>query len=1106
MEIDKMAHKESQEDNPWLGLQTYSEGKKLYGRNKDISALTFIIENSVATILFGRSGIGKSSLIHAGLFPVFRNRKEIPIYIRFEHNTEVTYINQIIAAVTNSIHIKDRLPKSNPVDGLWDFFYRNDFLNEEKEFVRPILVIDQFEEIYTLADEAHKGQAKQLFDELADLFNNVKPDRIIKRDENSTSFQDLDLDINESTTLNFQIPTSQKPKYKTDPDFSFVISLREDYLYYLERNTSKIPSLKLNRYALRALNVNGAKDVICLPIADFYTEEQAKIIIDKLAVVDENEEKEIDPTILSVFLYKSFMNHGETKSEDVIGEFYRDETKSISEESLAYLEEHLITGQGFRQSIPYTDAIDAGVASKELAFLLKSRILTIASRRGYDYIEYSHDVLCPIAKQGRDDRFLRLQKKKFKKRIAITSIVLFFLLAFGLVVSYLAYKVSEKDREVATLGIYNKSIKASHQIQNGDVMGAIRILMDIVPKNSETISLLPETETALYEAYDSLNTQYASIAHLNHPNDVNSAMYSPDGKQIVTACSDGNCYLWSTASCKETGILIGHNEKINFADFSHNNKMIISASSDNTAIIWDAETKKPIFTLTGHLDEVLYAAFSLDDKYVATASADKTVRLWDTTTGSQIYTFANHTDKATSCHFTKDKNIISSSWDGSIRIVNMQGVLIKEIKDIPNMIDYASLSSDGKHILAVTGSDIKIWDFQSGELIAIQETTNNNFFTCANFNKENNIIVYSQSDGRIGLWNWRTNQNIEAFKGHIITAKYAMFSPDEKYILSSARDNKAIIWNLIKSQQELICGNDYIPYATFSKDADMIASSTSDNKIKIWKYLNGKYENISNISLTCYASSVTFSQDNKNVVATLSDGSICIYNIKDETILHRIEQLPASYNYAFFLPDNINVLAISNEAESILWNYSYNVTSTKSYGNKKILNDISISPDGQSYLVAAVSEKDIILHSDKPSTKIAKIKGHTAEVECVAFNRDGKYAVSGSNDNDIVVWDLSTYKSISKLKGHSSQVFFTQFTPDDKYIISISSDKTVRIWNIEKEQCIRMFNLKNIVDTQMESAISYDGKKILITQGANILIYDNPTNTELIKYFNEILL
>lgn len=58
--------------NPWLGLNTYTESDKLYGRNSEIVEVTDIILNNVQTIIYGRSGIGKSSLLQAGVFPRLR--------------------------------------------------------------------------------------------------------------------------------------------------------------------------------------------------------------------------------------------------------------------------------------------------------------------------------------------------------------------------------------------------------------------------------------------------------------------------------------------------------------------------------------------------------------------------------------------------------------------------------------------------------------------------------------------------------------------------------------------------------------------------------------------------------------------------------------------------------------------------------------------------------------------------------------------------------------------------------------------------------------------------------------------------------------------------
>lgn len=1092
--------------NPWLGLQTYTEAHRLYGRNKDIEALTGIIEHNTASVLFGRSGIGKSSLIHAGIFPALRKLGVQPIYIRFEHNTEESYVQQIIEAVSAQFDLRDHLDSRTPIDGLWDFFYRNDFINQNGTPVRPIIIIDQFEEIYTLTDNNHKLYAQQLYDELADLFNNVRPDRLIEREISNASYKQSELHVNNST-LTLQIPTLNKQRYKTSTDFRFVISLREDYLYYLERNTSMIPSLKLNRYALRALDVDGAKDVICLPQPGLYTEDQAISVIDKLAVLDENDVKQIDPTILSVYLYKSFISKGNTKTDDIISEFYRDETKVISEASLAFLEDHLITGHGFRQAIPYADAVENGVSAEDLSQLFRSRILTLESRRGHDYIEYSHDVLCPIAKQGRDDRFLRLQKKKLRKRIAIATIAFGILVAFGGIVSFLAFKVSEKEKEVTILNIHNKSVQSSLLAQDGDALGAVRLLLQILPSDEMDVPLRPETESALYEVYDSIQSQYACIAHLKHFNDVNSAMYNHDGTRIITACEDGNCYLWSSRSGVQLGNLIGHSSSVNYAEYSNDGKYLVSASSDKTAIIWDATKMEVIHKLKGHAKSVLFATFSPDGKIVATSSADGTVRLWDVKTGKQKNVIAKSSTYISSCRFSIDgKKLVTSSLDGDVvKVMNLNGDVLLSIKDVPNTIDYACFSNSGKYILTVASSCVKVWSVLTGKSVASFCAPKELSIKCANFDQDDNQIAYSFNNGKVGVWEWESNLYKEPFKGHGITTKWIAFSPDGMHLLSSARDNLVKIWNLTTTQEVLDINGGFIPFTTFSGSKDMIASCSSEDKLYIWQLKNGKYELCSAFNLPCYALSVTFSGDNKNVIATLSDGTIGMYNIQNEHTVQLSIPLNETFDYAFLMPDRQNVMAISPWDIPVLWNFESNIVMPDYFKDKKKINDISISSDNKWWLIAHVGEKNATLQSYTNPNEKYILEGHSAEVECVSFSPNGKYAATGGNDNDVIIWDIETKSMVSVLKGHSSQVYFVQFSPDGEYVYSASTDKTARIWNVETKQYIRLFNINNENDPQMQYAFSHNGKLLLMVQDGNMKLINNPNTKELINYLRNII-
>ena len=75
-------------NNPWLGLKSYPEGVKIYGRDKEIEDLSQKILYNAQTVIYGRSGIGKSSILKAGVFPILRRNDYFPVYVRFVHDEE----------------------------------------------------------------------------------------------------------------------------------------------------------------------------------------------------------------------------------------------------------------------------------------------------------------------------------------------------------------------------------------------------------------------------------------------------------------------------------------------------------------------------------------------------------------------------------------------------------------------------------------------------------------------------------------------------------------------------------------------------------------------------------------------------------------------------------------------------------------------------------------------------------------------------------------------------------------------------------------------------------------------------------------------------------
>ena len=489
-----MANDKWSGSNPWLGLVPYTEGTPLYGRTQESTTLSEIIKDNIATIVYGKSGIGKSSLLSAGISPILRKEQYIPVPLRLVHNTEVGYVEQIENRVRELVDCKDELPENVPNLGLWDFFHRNTFTKDGVSCY-PVIILDQFEEIYTLTDVEHKPEIIALFTDLASLLNDIKPDAVLKA-ESSSIEKPVDSSSNDAD-FSFELSTESSFAYNETISFRFVICLREDKLYLLERNSANIPSIKTNRYNLQALSPDSALEVITCPRPELFTTEEATAIVDKLSDMGDEGIRTIDPAILSLFLYKYYEKKGEANYDNIFADYYHEATKGIKDKSLAFLEDHLLTLGGYRNQIPVDDALSSGVSSAEIDFLLKKIILRSEKRKGIDYIEFSHDRLCAEAKKSRDERIVSIQRSKFLKRTFL------FLLATIIVVGFSVIYIAKVNQQNATL----EALYSSIEQKNINIEQQSDSLLLAFKMNSQLSDSISHQYQVLLQNQDSLKKQ-----------------------------------------------------------------------------------------------------------------------------------------------------------------------------------------------------------------------------------------------------------------------------------------------------------------------------------------------------------------------------------------------------------------------------------------------------------------------------------------------------------------------------------------------------------------------------------------------------------------------
>jgi len=237
------------------------------------------------------------------------------------------------------------------------------------------------------------------------------------------------------------------------------------------------------------------------------------------------------------------------------------------------------------------------------------------------------------------------------------------------------------------------------------------------------------------------------------PSAIHSAVFSPDGKKIVTVSGDHTARIWDAGTGKELRVFgeppnekrLSHPDAINSAVFSRDGKKIVTGcgafimgdplrgpwgTEPGSAKIWDVESGRELRKMEGHTRKVEFAAFSPDEKKivtVSTGSEDETVRLWDAETGRERHkweaTFSQQSPfPAFAVVFSPDGRIIataSNDYTGSDYAARIwdtaSGAEVKKLEGHANTVRSVAFSPDGGKIITTDGECARIWDAASGK-------------------------------------------------------------------------------------------------------------------------------------------------------------------------------------------------------------------------------------------------------------------------------------------------------------------------------------------------------------------------------------------------------
>jgi len=786
--------------NPWPGLAAYGEESRAYfhGRKRESAELLRLIRLAPLTVLYGKSGLGKSSLLQAGLFPLLRDEHFLPIYLCLDFASgtldPLDQLRELLVAAFDRSRVE--YPPFAEGEGVWEYLHRPglELWSEDNFPLTPVLVFDQFEEVFSRGGN-DPARTEKVLESLADLIENRIPPRLAEAEA-----------LPERARLDVFSQT-----------YRVCLSFREDFLPQIKTWESSVPSLLKNCLRLESMSCTTAIAAIEEAGREVLEPGVASVIVDLVSRDPASEVRSsdvaIEPVLLSLCCTRlNGRRKGrapisvalvEAEGGGILKGFYEealaDEGVLGAPDVAAFIEEYLIQGNHFRGDYPKDEALTAGLINEAQLGILtgKHRLLRLAPHPDTVRIELIHDRLVPIVGAARAARRL------FDSR------------ARTLATGHADHAIQLWD---TASGRPQRAALVGHE----DAIASLEFSRD----DGQLLSASQDGTARLW----TLETEQVRVLR-GHANSVFAASLSDDGRKVATGSADSTVRLWDAESGQEISRFHG-DSVVNFVRFVDGDRHVLSVSWDGTVAKWHGG---------GHTREVVGLGFVSDGKQLVTASRDGSLRSWTVTTGEQARVLVNGGEPivafAQPSGGTNRDRFAFAFRDGRLSFweVGLEPSEVGAVCCVEGSISDLDFGADGRFLLSASSQGVDVWPADGrGEKRRLLERQPMPVSKVA-ISSEGEWAAAAAEDGRVWLWHvkdWRAEQPLHAHAGKVFELR---FSPDSRSLLTTSQDNSVKVFDLETRKESFSQTNaDLVLGGSFLGSDGRVVVSLLSGEVVVW--------------------------------------------------------------------------------------------------------------------------------------------------------------------------------------------------------------------------------------------------------------------------------
>lgn len=1001
-------------DVPYRYLQRFEKAQSqiFFGRGtyiRDLYARALDRHRAPLLLLYGQSGVGKSSLLEAGLLP------------RLEQKSEVHYVR--------------RNPEKGLIHALVDIFglaesieaetLKSALVTREQETAQPVtIILDQVEE--SLISPFEKGELESFMQLLAGVFS-IYAERpqgkliLAYRKEFHPEIEELckTLEIaHENIFINkfkrrdiieiIEGLTSSDAlcqKYKLEIEFNLPEIIADDLLVDQDSSIAPILQILLTKMWEQSKKGEGHHFKIAtynklqkegILLDDFYKEQMQKL---------QEWKPEVGKSGLALdllYYHTTELATASSRKLEDISRLYAHQKDILEEIIQKFTDLFLLSRPGKNTSVLAHDTLAPLIQQKQRnadypgqrAFrILESKKIALENKdegfideddltlveagkngmRKWDEVE---EELVKRSQKRRDDLVKERKRTTWFKRIAVG------LLAAAAVVIAIFGRNQYKSAKA------NALITHAVQLEEKDPTVALRLA-------EEALKIQPENENAQQVLSNIFNRENFYSQVITHLAPVSSVTYSPDGQNILSGSEDGTLRLWDLEG-KELTVFRGHTGAVNKAVFSLDGEKILSGGDDRMAILWDKKGKELLRIQDSHY--VKEVAFFGKGDTLITGNMNGLIQIWNQK-GDSLGMFNGHSEEIRSIDISSSGSILSGSSDSTVQIWRLDKLDDPRIIRYPHAVLDAIFSPKGESVL-LGGEDGKVSSWSNEGIFEKDYSGHRGQVNALVFLPDGERFLSASSDNTIRLWTI-AGKELGVYKGHSQVINSLDINPSAEFLLSAGKDNKVLKWRLSsKTQKVLATGEQEVLGWTMGEEAELFISASRDG-LKLW--------------------------DNQGNLNTKLGGH------EDQV------------NAVFYSEEQGLILSAGNDGQLILWddegNQNLNISAESPLGTS------AISPDGS--LLLASNPKGEILIWDRTPKLLRSFMAHKGGVKALVFSSDGKYILTGGVNGLSKYWDLSGRLIQTFSETDETSISVLAMLPGDQHFISGNANNEIKRWKTE---------------------------------------------------------